>query len=171
MTAVARLFVTGAGRAGVIFILALAISSPCRGTEQPAASPAVPAPAPRTGLADDIRLLRDQIAQAPGDSLLHVRLGYLLLDQGSLNEARQAFDEALKLNHRSHAAMTGKGIILARSGKLAEAEQALAEALVQNPNPVRTHYELGLVYQKMGNLEKALAEYKEGIKKFQQGRR
>jgi tetratricopeptide (TPR) repeat protein len=67
--------------------------------------------------------------------------------------------------------MTGVGIILGRRGKLKEAEQTLKAALVQNPNPVRTHYELGLVYEKSGDLEKAIAEYKQGIKKYQQGRK
>ena len=44
-------------------------------------------------------------------------------------------------------------------------------ALVRNPDPVRTHYKLGLVYEKAGDPEKALAEYKEGISKNQQGRK
>jgi|GEM_PF-655281 len=120
---------------------------------------------------DEIRSLREQIAQAPDDALLHVRLGYLLLNAGALAEAKSAFDDALNRNRYSHAAMTGEGIILARTGNLAEAERVLKAALVRNPNPVRTHYELGLVYEKSNDLEKALAEYKEGIAKYQQGRK
>jgi tetratricopeptide (TPR) repeat protein len=88
-----------------------------------------------------------------------------------VDAAKASFDEALRLNPRSHAAMTGEGIVLGRKGNLKEAEQTLKEALIQNPNPVRTHYELGLVYQKSGDLEKAIAEFEEGIKKHQQGRK
>jgi predicted Zn-dependent protease len=115
--------------------------------------------------------VREQIAQSPDDVLLYVRLGYLLLNAGEPAEAKTAFDEALKRNRHSHAAMTGEGIILARAGSLKEAEQVLKTALVSNPDPVRTHYELGLVYEKEGDTEKALAEYKEGIAKYQQGRK
>jgi Flp pilus assembly protein TadD len=132
--------------------------------------PAAPS-APTGALEDDIRTLRELIAKAPADDIQHVRLGYLLLNKGAVDEARVSFGEALKLNTRSHAAMTGEGIVLARKGNFKEAEQALKDALVQNPNPVRTHYELGLVYEKSGDIEKALAEYKEGIKKHQLGRK
>jgi len=119
----------------------------------------------------EIRNVREQIAKAPDDVLLYIRLGYLLLNAGAPAEAKTAFDEALKRNEHSHAAMTGEGIVLARAGNLKEAEQVLKAALVRNPDPVRTHYELGLVYEKEGDPEKALAEYKVGIAKYQQGRK
>jgi len=131
----------------------------------------VSAPAATNPWENEIRVLRGQIAQTPDDSLLYVRLGYLLLNTGELTEAKSAFDDALKRNQHSHAAMTGVGVVLARTGNLKEAEQLLKTALVRNPNPVRTHYELGLVYEKSGDLESALAEYKEGIAKHQQGRK
>jgi len=131
----------------------------------------VSAPAAANPWENEIRGLRGQIAQAPDDSLLYVRLGYLLLNAGELTEAKSAFDDALKRNQHSHAAMTGEGVVLARTGNLKEAEQLLKTALVRNPNPVRTHYELGLVYEKSGDFEHALTEYKEGIAKSQQGRK
>jgi tetratricopeptide (TPR) repeat protein len=115
--------------------------------------------------------MREQIAKAPDDAVLYVRLGYLLLNAGAPADAKTAFDDALKRNEHSHAALTGEGIILARAGNLKEAEQVLKTALVRNPDPVRTLYELGLVYEKEGDPEKALAEYKEGIAKYQQGRK
>jgi tetratricopeptide (TPR) repeat protein len=133
--------------------------------------PSVSGPAGSSSGENEIRSMREQIAQAPDDVLLYVRLGYLLLNAGAPAEAKTAFDEALKRNSHSHAAMTGEGIILARAGNLKEAEQVLKAALVRNPDPVRTHYELGLVYEKEGDPEKALAEYKEGIAKYQQGRK
>jgi tetratricopeptide (TPR) repeat protein len=133
--------------------------------------PSVSGPASPSSEENEIRSVREQIAKTPDDTLLYVRLGYLLLNAGAQAEAKTAFDEALKRNDHSHAAMTGEGIILARAGDLKEAEQVLKAALVRNPDPVRTHYELGLVYEKAGDLGKALAEYKEGITKYQQGRK
>jgi hypothetical protein len=40
-----------------------------------------------------------------------------------------------------------------------------------NPNPVRVHYELALLYEKRGEFARAIAEYKEGLIKYQEGKR
>ena len=141
------------------------------GTEPVPGRQAAPAVVVESPLDKEIRGMREQIAATPADSILHVRLGYLLLKKGVPDEAHLLFAEALKLSPRSHAALTGEGIVLSRKGNLKEAEQTLKAALVQNPNPVRTHYELGVVYEKLGDLDKALQEYKEGINKHQQGRK
>ena len=98
-------------------------------------------------------------------------LGYLLLQKGSLEEAGKVFDEALAINGYYHEAMTGKGIVLSRMGKDQEAEEVLQNALKLNPNPVRTYYELGLLYEKRGDFSRANTEYKKGIEKFKQGRK
>jgi tetratricopeptide (TPR) repeat protein len=132
---------------------------------------ASPAAVVDSSLAKEMRGLREQIASTPTDAVLHVRLGYLLLKKGVPDEAWLSFAEALKLSPRSHAALTGEGIVLSRKGNLKEAEQMLKAALVLNPDPVRTHYELGVVYEKLGDLDKALIEYKEGINKHEQGRK
>ena len=119
---------------------------------------------------EEIATARARVAAVPSQETAHVRLGYLLLKKGSLDEAMLSFDDALKLNPRSYDAKTGKGVVLALKGNVQEAEEMLKDALLLNPNPVRTHYELGLVYEKLGNMEKAVAEFKEGIKKHEQGR-
>jgi predicted Zn-dependent protease len=160
----------------LIAALALLLSQYARGAETAKEMPPAPAaqvrlPLPANKLDEEIGQLTEEIKAAPADASLHSRLGYLLLKKGDADGANRSFDAALLLNPRSHAAMTGKGIILARKGTLKEAEQILNEALVQNPNPVRTHYELGRVYEKLGDYDRAAAEYKEGIRKYEQGRR
>lgn len=132
---------------------------------------ATPAAVVESSLDKEIRGVRGQLASTPTAPILHVRLGYLLLKKGVPDEAQLSFAEALKLSPRSHAALTGEGIVLSRKGNLKEAEQTLKAALAQNPDPVRTHYELGVVYEKLGDPEKALREYKEGINKHEQGRK
>lgn len=118
----------------------------------------------------EIAAARESVKADPSNASLHVRLGYLLIRKGALDDAMLSFNEALKYNSRSHEAKTGSGIVLARKGNLVEAVEVLRDALVLNPNPVRTHYELGLVYERLGDLDKAVAELKEGIEKHEQGR-
>ena len=129
-----------------------------------------PAPSVERRIADEIEALRGEMKKRPTDSAAS-RLGQLLLGKGALNEAMEAFDAALKLNPRSFEARVGKGIVLGRLGKFAEAEQQLRDALLLNPNPVRVHYELGLLYEKQGDFGKSVSEYKEGLKKYQEGKK
>jgi Flp pilus assembly protein TadD len=114
---------------------------------------------------------RQKIKEDPSSLKDKTGLGYLLLKKGSLAEAEKVFDEVLEVNGNYHEAMTGKGIVLSRMGKDQEAEEVLQNALQLNPNPVRTYYELGLLYEKRGDFAQANTEYKKGIEKFKQGRK
>ncbi|QEM68140.1 tetratricopeptide repeat protein [Geobacter sp. FeAm09] len=117
----------------------------------------------------------------PLDYNLYVYKGRVFEERKRPREAAGAYrkaletilqiDETLKRTGQTPGAKTGEGMLLARAGNLKEAEQVLQAALVRNPNPVRTHYELGLVYEASGDPDKALAEYKEGIAKYRQGRK
>jgi len=125
----------------------------------------------QASLDEAITLARQEITADPSSVQKQVALGFLLLNKGALTEAQKVFDDALALKNNYHDALTGKGIVLARMGKDQEAEELLQKALVLNPNPVRTHYELGLLYEKRGDYANAVAEYKKGIEKNQQGRK
>ena len=114
---------------------------------------------------------RQKIKEDPSSLKDKTVLGYLLLKKGSLEEAGKVFDEVLEVNGNYHEALTGKGIVLSRMGKDQEAEEVLQNALQLNPNPVRTYYELGLLYEKRGDFVQANTEYKKGIEKFKQGRK
>lgn len=122
-------------------------------------------------LDEAIKQARQRVEGEPASVKAQVALGFLLLQKGAVEEAGTVFDNALALNARFHDALTGKGIVLARMGEDKEAEEFLQKALILNPNPVRTHYELGLLYEKKGDFAKAVAEYKKGIEKYKQGRK
>ena len=115
--------------------------------------------------------LRERVKTNPSMAECRIQLGYLLLKKNSNEEAMQEFDAALQRMPRSHSAKTGKGIALARKGDLKAAEIVFKDALVLNPDPVKVHYELGLVYEKTGNLDKALSEFREGVDKYEKGRK
>ncbi len=156
----------------LLFLVALA--APVWGADNvqgPTAEPGVKPVVATGGKADPVQATAgNSVKDEPTNAPALVRRGYLLLDKEAFAEAMQSFDEALRINPRSYDAKTGKAAVLARSGKLKEAEQSLRDALVLNPNPVKTHYELGLIYEKLGEFDKAIAEYKEGISKHEQGR-
>lgn len=100
-----------------------------------------------------------------------LREGYRLLDEEEFDEAGRVFAAVMQRQPRNHMARTGQGIVLARQGELQQAEDVLREALILHPNPIRTHYELGRVYEQLGDLDRALLEYRAAIDKFRQGRR
>lgn len=116
----------------------------------------------------DIEALRSEMKEKPADSTA-LRLGQLLLKKGDNGEALMSFEEALKLNPRSVEAKVGKGIALGRLGEYSKAEKALREALPLNPNPARVHYELGVLCERRGDFTGAVTEYKEGLKRYQEG--
>jgi len=161
---------------GTVLVSLLFLHSPAQGedgvkamTETVATQPS--ATVERAGDIDrEIAAARLGVKEDPSNASRLVRLGELLVKKGSLDDAMLSFDEALKINPRSHDAKTGRGVVLARRGSLQAAESVLREALLLNPNPARTHYELGLVYERLGDLDKALVELKEGIRKHEQGR-
>ncbi|KAB0664841.1 tetratricopeptide repeat protein [Oryzomonas japonica] len=117
----------------------------------------------------------------PLDYNLYVYKGRMFEGQKKPQEAAAAYrkaletilqtDDILRRTQLNPGSKTGEGLLLARAGNLKEAELALKAALVRNPNPVRTHYELGRVYEASGDPHKALAEYQEGIAKYRQGRK
>jgi len=136
------------------------------GVEQPA--PGIPA-ADERQLSAEIEALRKEMKERPADTVAN-RLGELLLKKGDLDGALQSYDEALRLNPRSFEARTGRGVVHARRGEYDMAEKILRDALVLNPDPARVHYELGLIYEQRGDFPRAIEEYKEGLKKYRNGK-
>lgn len=121
-------------------------------------------------LDEAVEVLKKGIKADPEFAQAHIRLGYLRLKRNDNDAALSSFEKALSLRPNSPAAKTGKGIAVAGKSDLKGAEVILRDALALNPNPVRTHYELGAVYQKLGYFRRAIAEYKEGIEQFKQSR-
>lgn len=151
-------------------LLLLAAAQPIPAGE-PSTATRLPVLGAASGLEAAITLAGRRVEAEPSSAEARVDLGNLLLEKGALQAAEKAFGEALALNPRSHEAIAGKGIVLSRLGQDQAAEEMLRQALLLNPNPVRAHYELGLLYQRRGELDRAISEYKLGLEKFRQGRR
>ena len=106
-----------------------------------------------------------------GNPRLHIALGHLLLAGNELADAQAAYQQALRIDPSSGAAITGMATILTRQGKLQEAESLFLQLLPTTPRPARIYFELGRLYEQQGHQDKALATYKLGIKAHEQGRR
>jgi tetratricopeptide (TPR) repeat protein len=113
-----------------------------------------------------IETLRKSAAEDPGNPVLYDRLGYTLLQEGRPDDAIADFNSALRIRPDFKDAKTGIGLSLLKKGDLKAAESELAAALTLNPNPSMTHYALGLLYEKENDYEKAIAQFKEGIRTF-----
>lgn len=152
--------------AGVFCVLLLFIVAvPCTGAvEQTVANDSLQSPP------EEVATIEPAFADRTGEKQ-QILLGFQLLEQNDIDRAQAVFDQILILNPRSFPARTGRGAVLARRGKLSEAEQLLKGALVYNPDPVRTLYELGRVYEQLGDDTQAAATYKKGLEKYRQGRK
>ena len=99
------------------------------------------------------------------------QLGYFFLKKAQFDDALNAFTAALKINPALRTSKTGIGLALLKKGDMKGAETILLEALSLNPYPSLTHYALGLIYEKLNGYEKAVSQFKEGIKTFKSGKK
>jgi tetratricopeptide (TPR) repeat protein len=123
---------------------------------------------PDSSMDGELESLRKELKETPTETSA-LRLGELLLKKGAPEEALASFNRALEMNPRSLEAKIGRGVALGGMGETEKAEKALREALLLNPNPARVHLELGRLFEQRGDFAGAIAEYKEGLKRFQEG--
>jgi Flp pilus assembly protein TadD len=106
------------------------------------------------------------LALKPGDPPALLRLGELDLAAGRLDAARARFEALLAADPAwAAAALDGLGRVAMQRGDAAAAIQRFEEALVRQPQASVLHYQLGMAYRKVGDLEKArlhLSQYVQG---------
>lgn len=88
----------------------------------------------------------------------HLLLGILFKENGDYAAAETEFREALRLHPESGQALLELGKLLAGRGELAQARLRLEQAVQALPESPTGHYQLGLVYKRLGLTEKAEAE-------------
>ncbi|MBI5014626.1 MAG: redoxin domain-containing protein [Deltaproteobacteria bacterium] len=98
----------------------------------------------------------------------HAFLGRLLLDESDANadEALTHFDRALELAPKDVEAKIGAARVKALKGDIDGAVSLLEDAAKLNPKPERVYYQLGLVYEKGGQNEKAAEAYRKALEKL-----
>src|SRR5881227_1789792 len=111
------------------------------------------------------------VADLPTSSRAHLNHATALQDAGRLDEAGEAFSNALRLNSDSAKAHVGLATIFVGKGKLDEAhthyEQAAAEceaAVRLAPKSAPAHHSFGAFLEKHGKLDEATAQYREAVR-------
>jgi Flp pilus assembly protein TadD len=74
------------------------------------------------------------------------------------------FDGALVLRPRHVGARNGRALALQDLGRIADAEAELRAALAIDPDAATTHSNLGNLYFRRGDLERARGEYRAAIR-------
>jgi tetratricopeptide (TPR) repeat protein len=100
---------------------------------------------------------RAALAMAPNRDDLHNNLGYNLLRQGRLDEARQALERALALNPKSRAARNNLGLVLAAQGS------GGLEEFRHTSDPATAHNNLACALIEQGRYEEARKELESAL--------
>ncbi len=112
------------------------------------------------------RELRSALEVDPTDMEARLDLAALCIAMERFDEAKVLVEEVMKAEANSRRGKLLRGILLFHDGKLDDAEKALSESLVLNTDPARTHYYLGLVYEKKGQTDKAMEHYRQALERL-----
>jgi general secretion pathway protein A len=99
-----------------------------------------------------------------GDAVASYNRALALYREGLLDEAVEAYREALRINPGNASAHYNLGLALYHKGLLDEAIQAYRQALRINPENVNAHTNLGIALYRKGLLDEAIEAYHEALR-------
>ena len=100
------------------------------------------------------RELGSVLDRRPGDAPTLLHLGSVALQANRLDESEQRYRAALEAGADA-AAHYGLGRIALERGEPARAVELLERVLAEHPDSGAVHYQLGLAYRQLGDLERA----------------
>jgi tetratricopeptide (TPR) repeat protein len=103
--------------------------------------------------------LQNQVARTPASAVAQQRLGAVYLLESRLNDAKNCFLRALKLDPDYVDAVIGLGQVETQEGDAESARKRFETAIEIDPHRTQAHFSLGGVLQIMGQTDSALAEY------------
>jgi tetratricopeptide (TPR) repeat protein len=109
--------------------------------------------------------VRSSFAEMTPDYEIAVSKGNAKIDSKKYDEATAIFRELLRSYPDDPGAMLMLGIALSRKGELKEAEAALLDVAGRQYDLPRTHYELGVIYYKLGDYSKSKEYFKSAEQK------
>lgn len=114
-------------------------------------------------LAEAIELLQGAVKKNSEDAEAWQYLGVALSRQGKIDDARRAYEQAVRLRPESPAPRTGLAHCFLLSGKLQEAEKEAQKALKLNPKSDEARYFLAAVRLNEGKTFDAVQEVEKAI--------
>ena len=109
-------------------------------------------------------LFANVLAKYPTSHVAFNNLGFLLMQQGSLDTARPYIEKAVQLKPNYADALLNLGVILARNEQYEEAEPLFRRALEENPSLIQAQFNLGGIYLRRGKLARAVEHYERTLK-------
>jgi tetratricopeptide (TPR) repeat protein len=115
-----------------------------------------------------VKGLEKAIALEPGFARAHDNLGLCYEALGRFDEARKAWEQAIRLNEeqnsRSPWPALNLGLLLTRLDRADEAEVRFRESLRADPRFAPAHYQLGVVLEKKGKTDEARSELEDAAR-------
>ena len=102
---------------------------------------------------------RKAIANDPKRADAHARLAVVLCQKGAFDAAMKEFDAALKRDPKSPNILCDRGYGFYLQRRWSEAETSLHQAIALDARHARSHNNLGLVFARQGEGDRAVAEF------------
>ena len=113
----------------------------------------------KQGRTDDaLRAFRQAAARGAEDA--HLLLGIVYKESGDYDAAEREYKEAERRNPRSGQLMMEMGKLFLARGDLVHARERLEKALEYMPDAPGLHYQLGVLYRRMGMEEKSQQHFR-----------
>ena len=116
----------------------------------------------RNDLEESERELREALA-LKDDEQFRLGLAEVLLQKGEIAAAQEQYDLVLSKNSRSVPALQMEAVILEKKQKVVEATELLEKAATIEPANIVTHFNLGVLRNKLNQSEAAIASYKRAV--------
>ena len=114
-------------------------------------------------ISQQIQRLRRTIQQRPNHADLHYRLGLLLRNRGQIEEAIDAFGQAVAINPCYMKALIKLGLALKEVGRTDEAIEIFKQATEVHGEYADLHYQLGLLFAQRYQFEMAIEQYEAAV--------
>ena len=116
-------------------------------------------------LEEGARKFRQAIALEPRGGQAYLNLGYVYSVQGDLDNAIAFYEKAIPLSPKLLPEIYNNlGLAYLNQGKMEESEKYLREAIAIRPHIAAPHYNLGLYFEKMGDIEQAISYHEKANK-------
>ncbi|MFZ2448268.1 MAG: tetratricopeptide repeat protein, partial [Syntrophobacteraceae bacterium] len=113
-----------------------------------------------------LKYLTEAEAKRPGSAIIQYDLGLAYNQRGLLNEAATHLQKALQIQPSYPEALNALGAVYAERGQVELAQEAFQKALADPfyQTPQLAAYNLGRLYEKKGDNERALKEYEQAVR-------